>query len=111
MNIPSIRISIKNLCVWLPWLALLHGCASSDSSTRAVRAPQNAADFALPSPGKAKVIFYRPNKNGGIDIGVHDGERLIAKLPGKTYGVYECAPGESMFFPAALGIWTSLMPS
>jgi len=62
-------------------------------------------------PAKPKLFSIRPNKNGGIDIGVHDGERLIAKLPGKTYGVYECAPGESMFFPAALGIWTSLMPS
>lgn len=51
----------------------------------------------MPSPGKAKVVVFRPDSNGGIDVGVHDGEQLVAKLPGKSYTVYECAPGQHLF--------------
>ena len=75
-------------------LVLAAGCASSRTSMPDKRA---MPDFALPTPGKAKVVFFRPNSNGGIDIGVHDGERLIAKLSGETYGVYECEAGQHVF--------------
>jgi hypothetical protein len=77
-------------------MVLVQGCASS--SPKRSKA-DNAAmpDFAMPSPGKSKVIFIRPNSNGGIDVGVHDGEQLAAKLSGKTYGVYECDPGQHLF--------------
>ena len=55
------------------------------------------SDAAVPSPGKARVIFYRPESGGGVDLGVHDGDRLVAKLFGHTYGAYECDPGPHVF--------------
>jgi hypothetical protein len=72
----------------------LPGCASSSppklDSTK-------VADFAVPGSGKAKVIFFNPDKNSGIDVGVHDGEQLVAKLRGKSYCVYECEAGKHVF--------------
>jgi hypothetical protein len=73
---------------------LAQGCASSGTSNTVKSA---TSEFAMPSPGKTKVIFVRPTSNGHVDLGVHDGERLVAKLSGKTYGVYECEPGQHLF--------------
>ncbi|HWN93562.1 MAG TPA: hypothetical protein VNT99_00905 [Methylomirabilota bacterium] len=89
----AFRVTIEIVGFFLA-LTLLQGCASSgevkvDASKR--------ADFAVPTSGKAKVVFYRPKKEASIDIGVHDGEQLVAKLPGKTYCIYECDPGPHLF--------------
>ena len=72
----------------------LQGCASS---TPAKLDPEKMADFAMPSPGKAKLIFFRPNKDLEMDINVHDGKALAARLLGETYGVYECQSGPHTF--------------
>jgi len=76
-------------------MTLTHGCASSQGAK--VVTKREMPDLAMPSSGKAKLVFFRPDSNSGIDIGVHDGEQLVAKLPGKTYAVYECAPGQHLF--------------
>jgi hypothetical protein len=75
-------------------IILAAGCAASKETKVSSRA---MPDLAMPSPGKAKVVFFRPDSNGGIDVGVHDGEQLVAKLPGKSYTVYESAPGRHLF--------------
>jgi hypothetical protein len=75
----------------VPAIMLAQGCVSQGSS------PADKSDFGMPQPGKAKVIFICPVSGGGLEVGVHDGEQLVAKLPYKTYGVYECNPGPHLF--------------
>ena len=52
---------------------LLSGCTATTIMDSAKR-----ADLGMPSPGKSKVVFVRPDKfaGSGIHFGVHDEERL-----------------------------------
>jgi hypothetical protein len=98
MNITNIQFKKYRAKIGMFGLLLVvtlgQGCASSGTSNTVKSV---TSEFAMPSPGKAKVIFVRSTSNGGVDLGVHDGERLVAKLSGKTYGVYECEPGQHLF--------------
>ncbi len=62
----------------------------------------SAQGFKKPSEGKAAVYFTRTVAFGsGQLIDIFDGENYIAYSMGKGYSVYECDPGEHIFWIAA----------
>src|ERR1051325_3250705 len=71
------------------------GCASTAYTTGG----KTALKQEMPPPGKSKVLFVRPSQFLGeaIAFHVHDGDHLIGVLPGTSFFVYECEPGNHLF--------------
>jgi hypothetical protein len=62
----------------------------------------SAQGFVKPSKGKAAIYFTRTVMYGSsMLIDIFDGEEYIAYSMGKGYSVYECDPGEHLFWIAA----------
>jgi hypothetical protein len=61
----------------------------------------SAQGFLKPSEGKAVIYFTRTVTFGsGMLIDIFDGDQYIAYSIGKGYSVYECDPGEHVFWVA-----------
>jgi hypothetical protein len=62
----------------------------------------SAQGFVKPSEGKAAIYFTRTVTYGSsLLIDIFDGEEYVAYSMGKGYSVYECKPGEHLFWIAA----------
>jgi hypothetical protein len=62
----------------------------------------SAQGFVKPSAGKAAIYFTRTVTYGAnMLIDIFDGEEYIAYSIGKGYSVYECDPGNHIFWIAA----------
>lgn len=56
----------------------------------------------VPSDGKAMVYIMRSNNlAAGINFRVFDKETFLGALPSSAYIVYECDPGEHLFWAAS----------
>lgn len=61
----------------------------------------NAQGFKKPSEGKAAIYFTRTVTFGSkMLIDIFDGEEYVAYSMGKGYSVYECTPGQHIFWVA-----------
>jgi hypothetical protein len=62
----------------------------------------SAQGFVKPSAGKAAIYFTRTVTYGAnMLVDIFEGEQYIAYSIGKGYSVYECDPGEHIFWIAA----------
>lgn len=58
--------------------------------------------FKKPSEGKSLVYFVRFSGTGAlINFKYFDGEKYLGKMNGVNYFIYECDPGEHVFWAAA----------
>ncbi|MEL7006912.1 MAG: hypothetical protein AAFN93_29970 [Bacteroidota bacterium] len=54
-----------------------------------------------PAEGKSLVYFVRPSAAGAlINFKYFDGEKYLGKINGANYFIYECDPGEHIFWAA-----------
>lgn len=61
-----------------------------------------AQGYQTPSPGKSIVYFARtPGAGALINFKYFDGEKYLGKFNGTNYMIYECDPGEHIFWVAA----------
>lgn len=59
-------------------------------------------EFAKPSEGKSLVYFVRFSPTGAlINFKYFDGEKYLGKMNGPNYVVYECEPGNHVFWVAS----------
>lgn len=59
-------------------------------------------EFKSPNEGKSIVYFVRHNANGAlINFKIFDGEKYLGKFNGTNYIIYECEPGNHLFWAAA----------
>ncbi len=97
-NIYKLKLSTKIAFGLLLLTAMVNGCASSSDTGSGKARPSLGADFAMPAPGKSKVIFLRPGHYGwAVHFDMHDGDRLIGKSSSSSYFPYECDPGHHVF--------------
>jgi hypothetical protein len=77
---------------------LLNGCASTGDTEAGKSSLKLGPDFAMPAPGKSKVIFIRPGHFAfAVHYWVHDGQQLIGESSSSEYFAYECDPGHHVF--------------
>ncbi|MBD3627905.1 hypothetical protein [Cyclobacterium sp.] len=73
-----------------------------------------AQDFAIPAEGKSLVYFVRSSGTGAlINFKYFDGENYLGKFRGRNYFMYECDPGEHVFWVTSENrafVEASLMP-
>ena len=59
-------------------------------------------EFKKPSEGKTLVFFVRYRGSVAlIDFKYYDGEKYLGKVSGNNYFIYECDPGEHVFWVSA----------
>jgi hypothetical protein len=83
-------------------MALVNGCASTTDTTAGKPVLNLGPDFAMPTSGKSKVVFVRPEQfiplaSKSMHYAIHDGDNLIGILADSTYFVYECDAGHHFF--------------
>lgn len=62
----------------------------------------NGQSLKAPSEGKALVYITRSNNLGaGLNFRVFDKETFLGALPSSAYFLYECDPGEHLFWAAS----------
>ncbi len=62
----------------------------------------NAQEYKSPKEGKSLVYFVRPSGLGAlINFKYFDGEQYLGKFNGSNYIIYECNPGEHLFWASA----------
>jgi hypothetical protein len=106
---------VLSISASLATLFLTAGCASTEKKVdlaamfpikpNEVKKKWPAADcralqISMPSSGKAKVVFVRPVTFPvmvDFTINLHEGDRLIGRLPRASYCDYECEPGRHVF--------------
>ncbi len=55
-----------------------------------------------PSEGKSLVYIMRSNDLGsGLNFRVYDNDRFLGALPSRAYFIYECEPGNHLFWAAS----------
>lgn len=87
-------VRVLAFCLLLALCILGSGCASKGVVGKGKR----STNLGMPSPGKAKVVFFRSSLLGtAIIFGVHDGDKLAAILPYESFCTYECDPGYHLF--------------
>jgi hypothetical protein len=59
-------------------------------------------NLATPPEGKSLVYFIRSSGTGAVvNFKYFDGEKYLGKFSGKNYFIYECEPGEHVFWVAS----------
>lgn len=59
-------------------------------------------DIKSPAQGKSLVYFVRPSSLGAlINFKYFDGDNYLGKFSGSNYFIYECDPGEHVFWAAS----------
>lgn len=59
-------------------------------------------NLATPPEGKSLVYFIRSSGTGAlVNFKYFDGEKYLGKFSGKNYFIYECDPGEHVFWVAS----------
>ena len=59
-------------------------------------------EYKKPAEGKSLVYFVRPSATGAlINFKYFDGEKYLGKMNGINYFIYECDPGQHIFWVAA----------
>ena len=82
---------LRLIRTYFPLILVLATCSLSPGQT-----------FKKPSEGKTMVYFVRyQGAVALVDFKYFDGEKYLGRISGKNYVVYECDPGEHVFWVAA----------
>ncbi len=64
--------------------------------------PTSGQDLKTPAEGKSVIYFTRVSSAGGlINFKFFDGEKYIGKFSGAKYMIYECDPGDHLFWASS----------